>query len=73
MGRAKSNAEDGIALVQIAEDITGEINNILKRMRELDFAKETTEFTRAQILSQSATAVLAQANQVSQGELSLLK
>ncbi len=43
------------------------------RIRDVDFAKETTEFTRAQILTQSATAMLAQANQVPQGVLSLLQ
>ncbi|MBW8888523.1 MAG: flagellin [Fibrobacteres bacterium] len=43
------------------------------RIRDVDFAQETTEFTRAQILSQSATSMLAQANQVPQGVLSLLK
>src|SRR4051812_6282447 len=43
------------------------------RIRDVDFAKETTEFTRAQILTQSATSMLAQANQVPQGVLSLLK
>jgi flagellin len=42
------------------------------RIRDADFAKETTEFTRAQILTQSATSMLAQANQVPQGVLSLL-
>jgi flagellin len=42
------------------------------RIRDVDFAKETTEFTRSQILVQSATAMLAQANQVPQGVLSLL-
>jgi flagellin len=42
------------------------------RIRDVDFAKETTEFTRSQILSQSATSMLAQANQVPQGVLSLL-
>ena len=42
------------------------------RIRDVDFAKETTEFTRAQILTQSATSMLAQANQVPQGVLSLL-
>ena len=42
------------------------------RIRDVDFAKETTEFTRAQILTQSATAMLAQANQVPQGVLNLL-
>ncbi|MEO6097536.1 MAG: flagellin [Fibrobacteria bacterium] len=43
------------------------------RIRDVDFAKETTEFTRAQILTQSATSMLAQANQVPEGILSLLK
>jgi flagellin len=43
------------------------------RIRDVDFAKETTEFTRAQILTQSATSMLAQANQVPQGILSLLQ
>jgi flagellin len=42
------------------------------RIRDVDFAKETTEFTRAQILTQSATSMLAQANQVPQGVLNLL-
>ncbi len=42
------------------------------RIRDTDFAKETTEFTRSQILSQSATSMLAQANQVPQSVLSLL-
>ncbi len=42
------------------------------RIRDVDFAKETTEFTRSQILSQSATSMLAQANQVPQGVLGLL-
>ncbi len=43
------------------------------RIRDVDFAKETTEFTRAQILTQSATSMLSQANQVPQGVLALLK
>jgi flagellin len=43
------------------------------RIRDVDFAKETTEFTRAQILVQSATSMLAQSNQVPQGVLSLLQ
>jgi flagellin len=43
------------------------------RIRDVDFAKETTEFTRSQILTQSATSMLAQANQVPQGVLSLLR
>jgi flagellin len=42
------------------------------RIRDVDFAQETTEFTRSQILTQSATSMLAQANQVPQGMLSLI-
>ncbi len=42
------------------------------RIRDVDFAKETTSFTRSQILSQSATSMLSQANQVPQGVLGLL-
>ncbi|MBC9081863.1 MULTISPECIES: flagellin, partial [Stenotrophomonas] len=36
-------------------------------------AKETAELTRTQILQQAGTAMLAQANQVPQGVLSLLR
>ena len=43
------------------------------QIRDVDFASETSDFTKNQILSQSATAMLAQANQVPQGVLSLLK
>jgi flagellin len=43
------------------------------RIRDVDFARETTEFTRAQILTQSATSMLAQSNQVPNGVLSLLQ
>jgi flagellin len=42
------------------------------RIRDVDFASETTNFTRAQILTQSATAMLAQANSVPQTVLTLL-
>ena len=45
MGRAKANAEDGIALIQIAEGATGEINNILQRMRELSIQSSTDTMT----------------------------
>ena len=36
-------------------------------------AEEMTKFTRSQILSQAGTSMLSQANQSSQGVLSLLK
>ncbi len=41
-------------------------------IRDVDFAKETSQFTRNQILTQSATAMLSQANMVPQNVLQLL-
>jgi flagellin len=41
-------------------------------IRDADFASETTEFTRNQILMQSSTSMLAQANMLPQNVLSLL-
>jgi flagellin len=42
-------------------------------IRDVDFASESSVFTKNQILMQSGTAMLAQANQVSQNVLSLLQ
>ncbi len=43
------------------------------RIRDTDMAREMVDFTKNQILTQSGTAMLAQANQQSQSILSLLK
>jgi flagellin len=43
------------------------------RIRDADMAQEMMQFTRNQILSQAGTSMLAQANQGSQGVLSLLR
>ena len=42
-------------------------------IRDVDFASETSQYTRNQILTQSGTAMLAQANAVPQSVLQLLK
>ncbi|NMX20763.1 flagellin, partial [Mobiluncus mulieris] len=42
-------------------------------IRDTDMAQEMMQFTRNQILSQAGTSMLAQANQVPQGVLSLLR
>ncbi len=42
------------------------------RIRDIDMAKEMTNYTRWNILSQASTAMLAQANQAPQGVLQLL-
>jgi flagellin len=41
-------------------------------IRDVDFAEESAVFTKNQILVQSATAMLAQANQLPQNVLKLL-
>jgi flagellin len=43
------------------------------RIQDADFAQETASLTRAQILQQAGTAILAQANAVPQNVLSLLR
>src|SRR5436190_1888270 len=43
------------------------------RIRDVDMASETVEMTKNQILSQAGTAMLAQANQLPQNVLSLLR
>lgn len=43
------------------------------RIQDADFAQETANLSRAQVLQQAGTAMLAQANQSSQGVLSLLR
>ncbi|MCC5450503.1 flagellin FliC [Rheinheimera sp. UJ51] len=56
-------------LTNISENVSG----ARARIRDTDFAKETAELTRAQILQQTSQTVLAQANQRPQGALSLLQ
>ena len=43
------------------------------RIQDADFALETANLSRAQVLQQAGTAMVAQANQLPQGVLSLLK
>uniref|UniRef100_UPI0003B31E43 flagellin n=1 Tax=Patulibacter americanus TaxID=588672 RepID=UPI0003B31E43 len=43
------------------------------RIRDVDMASEMVSLTKNQILSQAGTAILSQANQASQGVLSLLR
>jgi flagellin len=43
------------------------------RIRDVDMAEEMTKFSKQQILQQAGTSMLAQANQLGQGVLSLLR
>jgi flagellin len=49
------------------------LSSARSRIQDTDFAKETANLTRAQILQQAGTAMLAQANSAPQNVLSLLR
>ncbi len=53
-------------------NIVENVSAARSRIRDTDFAKETAELTRAQILQQASTTILSQANQRPQSALSLL-
>lgn len=53
-------------------NVTENVSASRGRIRDTDYAKETTELTRTQILQQSSTTVLAQANQRPQAALFVL-
>ena len=54
-------------------DLTTNLTDAESRIRDTDFAYETMQFTRNQILTQSAQSMLSQANQLPSGVLSLLR
>ncbi len=54
-------------------NIVENVSSARSRIRDTDFAKETAELTRAQILQQASTTILAQSNQRPQQALSLLQ
>lgn len=76
-----NSARGGLGAVSNRLDYT--LNNLgtikvnteasLSRVEDADFAVETSNLTKAQILSQAATAMLAQANASKQSVLSLLQ
>ena len=54
-------------------NVTTNLESSLSKIQDADFATETSNLTKAQILSQAATAMLAQANASKQSVLSLLQ
>jgi flagellin len=53
-------------------NVSENVSSSRGRIRDTDYARETTELTRTQIIQQSSTTVLAQANQRPQAALSVL-
>ncbi len=63
-------------LASVVNNLTSNVNNLSdarSRIEDTDFSQETTALAKSQILSQAATAMLAQANQSQQNVLSLLR
>ncbi len=54
-------------------NISENVSAARSQIRDTDFAKETSELTRAQIIQQASTTILSQANQRPQAALSLLQ
>ncbi len=70
LGALQSRFESAVANIQIQGENTAAARG---RIVDADFAKETANLSRSQILQQAGTAMVAQANQASQGVLSLLR
>ncbi len=59
--------------VEALGTMVSNLSDAESRIRDVDFATETTKFSRNQILVQSSQSMLAQANQLPSGVLSLLR
>ncbi len=70
LGAMQNRLEHKIANLDISAENTQAAES---RIRDVDIAKEMTAFTKNNILSQAATAMLAQANAAPQNVLSLLR
>jgi len=66
LGKAKQNAQDGIALLQIAEGAAGEITNILQRQRELSVqaANDTLTSTERKYLDNEFQSLSKEINRI---------
>ena len=60
------------SVIQNISNYSENLQGARSRIRDTDFASETANMTRNQILSQAGTSMVAQANQLPQGVLSLL-
>jgi flagellin len=70
LGAVQNRFENTIANLQ---NISENASAARSRIRDTDFAAETSELTKNQILQQAGTSILAQANQLPQAVLSLLQ
>ncbi|MBX9817196.1 MAG: flagellin, partial [Burkholderiaceae bacterium] len=70
LGALQSRFETAIASLNITSE---NLSASRSRIQDADFAQETANLSRTQILQQAGTAMVAQANQLPQGVLKLLQ
>lgn len=70
LGALQSRFDTAISNLQVSSE---NLSSSRSRIQDADFASETANLSRAQILQQAATAMVAQANQLPQGILALLR
>jgi flagellin len=70
LGAVQGRFENAVANINVASE---NISAARGRIVDADFASETANLSRAQVLQQAGTAMVAQANQLPQGVLSLLR
>ena len=70
LGASQSRFESAISYLQISTENQAAARS---RIMDADFAIETSNLSRSQILSQAGSAMLAQANQLPQSVLSLIR
>ena len=70
LGALQSRFETSISNLQTTSE---NMSASRSRIQDADFAEETAKLSRAQILQQAGTAMVAQANQLPQGVLALLR
>jgi flagellin len=70
LGAMQSRFETAISNLSVGSE---NMSAARSRIQDADFAQETANLSRAQILQQAGTAMVAQANQLPQGVMSLLR
>ena len=70
LGATQNRFEAVVSNLQVASENTASARS---RIMDADFAAETANLSRSQILQQAGTAMVAQANQLPQGVLALLR
>lgn len=70
LGAVQNRLDHTISNLSTTKENLSEANS---RIRDVDMAEEMMSFTKSNILSQAATSMLAQANQMPQGVLQLLQ